>query len=88
VTDLQDKSDNIHTNNGKDIPSIPASSSSPPHPVQVLSQLTRHIIIDDSFDTLDIKASRGQVCRHQKFSQSVSELLKCFETLFKVVGDR
>ena len=49
--------------------------------MQILSQLTRHIVVDDRLDPFDIQAAGSQICCHKEVGLSVPKLLKRFQAL-------
>ena len=65
----------------KILPSSLSRTSCSPNSMQVLRELSGHVVVDDSFNALDVETARRQICGHKVVDGAVAELLKSSESL-------
>lgn len=50
--------------------------------VEVLRELARHVVVDNSLDSLDVQTAGGKISGHQEVDCTVAEELQSSETLY------
>lgn len=50
--------------------------------MEILSQLARHVVVDNRVDSLDIETARSEVGSHEEIHSTVSEMLQRFQSLW------
>ena len=49
--------------------------------MEVLRELARHVVVDDSLDSLDVQAAGREVSGHQEVDRAVAKQLQSSKTL-------
>lgn len=68
-------------------PSLPSSSSGSTDSMDVSGELSGHVVVDDSLDSLDIETTRREIGGEKVLDLSVLEILQSLQTLRRVEKD-